>query len=282
MALTSPEGKSFPFWSGHHIEGSLGPHARDLGKLIVTDVICAVCIKTSVKKMPRKRGMVIRCYPPLICMDEFSMTIRTMLHSIYQPWSWIRNDGGMTICHALILAHMVLATQRFWKVIMSNVSSSCQHLGLASESSSRVTTNELQMVMFKQINTSIAVANHFFCSWTPPFWSIQHVSTRSLFESDGETQLVFAPAILIAWRKLKVFWGRSSVHISFSQENLTLARKKFDEGRLLMNNFFSKARTWSWKEVFIGFLKKKRHLRKSGDQLSNIDIHIISYPYPIS
>jgi len=57
----------------------------------------------------------------------------------------------MTIYHALLLAHMVLATQRFWKVIMSKVSSICQHLGLASESSSRVTTNELQMVMFKQM-----------------------------------------------------------------------------------------------------------------------------------
>jgi len=30
----------------------------------------------------------------------------------------------------------------------------------------------------------------------------------------------------------------------FSQENLTLARKKFDEGRVLMNNFFSKAGGW--------------------------------------
>ena len=30
----------------------------------------------------------------------------------------------------------------------------------------------------------------------------------------------------------------------FSQENLTLARTKFDEGRVLMNNFFSKAGGW--------------------------------------
>ncbi len=52
----------------------------------------------------------------------------------------------------------------------------------------------------------------------------------------------FLVAILsLIWEKT---WKISRCRIScqkFSQENLTLARTKFDEGRVLMNNFFSKA-----------------------------------------
>ena len=161
------------------------------------------------------------------------MTITSITFNIPPILSWIRNDGGMTIYHALILAHMVLATQQFWKVIMSKVSSICQHLGLASESSSRVTTNELQMAVCQNlvplVNIKIAGKWMFiplkmvligidpypnghvstnktihccgkswiFCSWAPTFWSIQHVSTPSLFESDGETQLVSTCHILL-------------------------------------------------------------------------------------
>ena len=73
------------------------------------------------------------------------------------------------------------------------------------------------MVKFKQIKPSIAVANHGFFAL--------EAENSTFFEADP----------------LSTF---------FLQENLTLARKKFDEGRVLMNNFFPRPGPgWSWKEV---------------------------------